>query len=159
MKNYIKYRPSSFEKRGNWIHNWFSNMLPAEIWIDGKKYPSTENYYQSMKTLDPVQQDAVIAATPNKSKKMGRLVTKRPDWELVKYEVMKTALRAKFNIPEWRDKLLATGEEMIIEWNNWGDRTWGVSVTDNLGDNLLGQALMEIRGELTTYYIQGKLDL
>lgn len=143
-----EHRPAKFDMRGGWVHNWFSNMAPSNITIDGVTYRSVENYYQAMKTLNESEQAAIAVASPSKSKQLGRKVTLRPDWEQVKYVVMKTALRAKFNQPEWKDKLLATGNEVLIEWNNWNDRIWGVSIADNQGQNLLGKALEEIRDEL-----------
>ena len=61
---------------------------------------------------------------------------------------MKYALNAKFIQPEWKGKLLVTGNEPIIEWNNWGDWIWGVDVRSCNGKNMLGIALMEIRDKL-----------
>jgi ribA/ribD-fused uncharacterized protein len=113
--------------------------------IDGIIYNSTENYYQAMKSLDDHERRKIAGMAPNKSKRYARTIQLRPDWEEVKYEVMKKALLAKFSIPEWRDKLLATGDEMIIEWNNWNDKIWGVSIKDYEGQNLLGKCLMEVR--------------
>lgn len=143
-----KYKPESFEYNGRWIKNWFSNMEPSFIKVDGKSYKSVENYYQSMKTLDPEMLEAIEDATPSGSKQIGKKVTIRQDWADIKYDIMKKALWAKWSKPEYREALLETGDEMIIEWNNWGDRTWGVDIRDNKGKNWLGQALMEIREEL-----------
>ena len=41
--------------------------------------------------------------------------------------------------------LLASGDSPIIEWNNWNDKDWGASITDNKGKNALGLILMDIR--------------
>ena len=55
-------------------------------------------------------------------------------------------LKRKFEIPELRDLLLATGEQELIEGNHWGDVYWG-KVGDK-GKNMLGRLLMLIREEL-----------
>lgn len=148
MKNWEKHRPETFEYVGGWIRNWFSNMAPAPIEMGFIKYASTENYYQAMKSENEEDWKRIATLAPNISKKEGRKLTLRPDWEGIKYGIMKIALKAKFRQPIWKEKLLATGDSILIEWNNWNDKVWGVSVKDNLGENLLGKALMEIREEL-----------
>jgi cytidine deaminase len=64
---------------------------------------------------------------------------------------MATVLRAKFQAPELRRKLLATGDRELIEGNNWRDTTWGC-IRDKEGNwkgrNELGKLLMQIRDEL-----------
>lgn len=148
MKDWTKHRPNEFEFMGNWVKNWFSNMVVCPITIDGIEYMSTENYFQAMKSLNREDHIRIAQLAPNKSKQAGRKLRLRSDWEEVKYEVMKTALRAKFALPEWKEQLLNTGDSVIIEWNNWNDKIWGVDIDDNLGKNLLGLALMEIREEI-----------
>jgi len=44
------------------------------------------------------------------------------------------------------ERLLATGDQELIEGNTWGDRFWGVC--DGEGQNQLGRLLMELRNEL-----------
>lgn len=147
--NYSQYKPKEFKYRGKWIDNWFSNMVPSEVTIDGITYKSVENYYQSMKSTDASERQFIIESSPSGSKSLGRKVKHfRRDWEQVKYEFMKKALRAKFAEDPWRKKLLDTGDEIIIEWTNWNDPIWGVDSTTLQGDNLLGNALMDIRNEL-----------
>lgn len=148
MTNYSQYKPETFEYNGKWIRNWFSNLEPCPIAVDGKIWPSVENYYQAHKTLDLQKREIFLAITPSKAKYMGKTLIIRPDWEQVKYSVMMKALEAKFSQQYWKEKLLATGDEPIIEWNNWSDRIWGVDVRDCKGQNLLGKALMEIRTKL-----------
>lgn len=136
------------EYKGKWIYNWFSNFEPIKITIDGITYPSVENYYQSQKTLDLEERKQFIICTPSKSKFLGRNVTLRKDWDRVKFSIMKKALEIKFaKGTEQANKLLETGTEEIVEWNNWGDRIWGKTL-DGRGENYLGLMLMEIRKNL-----------
>lgn len=66
------------------------------------------------------------ATKPAKAKKIGRHVNLRKDWEEIKLQVMEKALRLKFQDPILREKLIATGDEELVEGNEWGDRYWGV---------------------------------
>jgi len=56
-------------------------------------------------------------------------------------------LRLKFTKHEsLKEKLLATGDEELVEGNDWNDRVWGK--VDGVGENHLGRLLMKIRAEL-----------
>ena len=67
-------------------------------------------------------------------------------WNENKVQYMSNALEAKFALPEWNKKLHEfTNNDEIIEWNNWNDKFWGVSIYDNIGYNVLGRILMNIR--------------
>lgn len=71
----------------------------------------------------------------------------RPDWEQVKDDVMRRAVRRKFEAhPELRQVLLATGAEPIVE-NAPKDWYWGCG-KDGTGKNMLGRILMEVRAAL-----------
>jgi predicted NAD-dependent protein-ADP-ribosyltransferase YbiA (DUF1768 family) len=49
----------------------------------------------------------------------------------------------KFSTPEFSKMLLSTGDKYLEETNHWGDTFWGKS--GGIGENKLGQILMEIR--------------
>ena len=147
MTNWEKYN-KDIEYENGWVKNWFSNMLVSVIEIDGETYQSTENYYQSQKMTNEKDRHYIKNLNPHESKTKARKLTIREDWDSHKLVSMRIALETKFNLPEWKEKLLATRNDKIIEWNNWGDKFWGVSVKDNLGQNHLGLMLMEIRTNL-----------
>lgn len=162
MKNWIQHRPKKFTYSGRWIDNWFSNMVPVEnLVIRNIDWPTTEHFYQYVKIslTDPELAQNLIKArhrtTPQATKHLARKVSKKwfdkmdKHWDSIKLRVMEEALIAKFQLPEWKEKLLATGTEPIIEWNNWNDKFWGVSIHDNIGENNLGLLLMKIRDSLT----------
>ena len=145
--NWEKWRPIEFEYKGNWIYNWFSNMITVDIEIDGILYKSVENYYQSEKFNDPSIKKKIIECDSYSSKKLAQSLEPREDWNDIKIDVMRKGLYAKFEKKEWKDKLLSI-KEPIIEWNNWGDKYWGVTIDDNKGKNMLGLLLTEIRNDL-----------
>lgn len=49
---------------------------------------------------------------------------------------------------------MATGNEMLVEGNNWHDKFWGVCGGE--GENHLGKMLMHIRERLTAYVASQK---
>ena len=105
--------------------------------------------YVSKKCLEREEQIPFTAFSPGESKRFGRQVALRPDWEKVKFTLMEEIVRAKFTQhPELAEQLLATGQKIIIEGNRWGDTCWGVDIRTGEGENHLGKILMRVREEL-----------
>jgi len=125
-------------------YRWLSNFHLTPVVYEGQVYPSSENAYQAAKTLG--DRSAFLHVTPGVSKKLGRRVKLRPDWEAVKVDVMRDVLRSKFALPDLAQMLLETGDQPLIEGNTWNDTFWGVC--RGKGQNRLGLLLMEIRSEL-----------
>lgn len=125
---------------------WLSNFYMVEVELDGETYPSTEHAYQAAKTLLPAERCEIREApTCGKAKRLGQKVELRPDWESYKLQVMRDLLRQKFAVPELRQKLLATGDQHLVEQNTWDDHFWGVC--HGRGLNHLGRILMDVREE------------
>ncbi len=126
---------------------FLSNFWPCQIDMDGETYATVEHAYQASKTFDEKQRTVVRnSRTPSKAKLNGKYVTKRPNWENIKIEVMKRLLWQKFGDGLLKYLLLETNDAELIEGNNWNDTFWGVC--GGHGDNNLGKLLMEIREEL-----------
>ena len=127
---------------------YLSNFYPAEVQIGGVRWPTTEHYYQAMKSLDPAEQQRIKEARhPAAAKRLGKGVTQRPDWESVKESFMLEGLRAKFTQhPDLAEKLISTGTEELVE-NSPTDSYWGCG-PDGQGLNRLGHLLMQVRSEL-----------
>ncbi len=71
----------------------------------------------------------------------------RPDWKDVKVDVMRDAVRAKFEQnAAIRQVLFGTGNANLVE-NVRSDYYWGCGA-DGSGKNRLGQILMEVRDSL-----------
>lgn len=125
---------------------FLSNFYEAPIYINGKRYASVEHAYQAFKTLDESSHNLIREAkTPGIAKKLGRAVSLRKDWDTVKYDLMLTFVRKKFENPFLRPLLLATEGAELIEGNTWNDTIWGVC--RGVGQNLLGKILMQVRNE------------
>lgn len=129
-------------------YEFLSNFYPSPIYDNaGKEYPTVEHYFQAMKTFNLQKRELIrLAESPGKAKRIGRLVQLREDWEDRKLDIMEKALIQKFQIPQLREKLLATGKEELIESNFWNDTYWGVCKGE--GENHLGKLLMSIREKI-----------
>jgi ribA/ribD-fused uncharacterized protein len=131
---------------------FLSNFYPSPIVIHITKEdtviaPTVEHYFQYAKTPSAEEGFEILAAaTPGEAKRLGRKCNLRKDWESIKDFVMLDALRDKFSDPELRAKLLATGDEFLVEGNHWGDTYWGVC--NGKGRNMLGSLLMKVREEI-----------
>lgn len=133
---------------------FLSNFFYAPFVYDGIIYPTNEHFFQAMKTLDQEKRKQIAEAkTPGVAKRMGRQVQLREDWEQVKYTAMRVGVERKFDAhPGLAEKLIATGDAILIEGNSWHDNTWGSCFCPKCaaiaGKNWLGEILMERRKEL-----------
>lgn len=131
-------------------HGEFSNFAPFPVDIDGKRWPTTEHYFQAQKVAGTEREEAIRhAPSPMIAARMGRSreYPIRADWERVKDDVMYRAVMAKFTQhPVLTELLLATGDAEIIEHTE-NDSYWGDG-GDGTGRNRLGQVLMRVRREL-----------
>lgn len=153
---------------------FLSNFHEATIEVEEDAYPTTEHYFQAMKTLDPdVRRGIQTASTPSLAKRLGKQCALRTDWddvvgtedlwamfsdahgivvERLKDHLMYTALICKFTQhADLRTALLNTGSEELVE-DAPRDYYWGCGETGT-GQNKLGRMLMLIRSstlKLTT---------
>lgn len=129
-------------------YRFLSNFYPVSVVYDSTPYPSVEHAYQAAKTIDSTQRSKIRhASSPALAKKLGAQATLRDGWDKLRLPVMRYLLDQKFLQPVLRKKLLATGDEELIEGNDWGDTFWGKC--NGKGENHLGQILMEIRANIT----------
>ena len=103
-------------------------------------------YHEETTKSPQVRNEIAALLTPGATKKAGRKVPLPSDWELRKVGIMEGFLRQKFAHPDLREKLLATGDAVLIEGNTWNDTFWGVC--NGVGQNQLGLLLMKIRSEI-----------
>ncbi len=129
----------------------FSNFHRCNIEIDGKKWATTEHYFQAMKANSEPDQEAIrLAASPGLAKSLAsKLVIDREAWDKVKFDVMLKCLRIKFAQPGLKEVLLKTNERPIYE-DSPSDKIWGTGTLKGSGPgrNLLGIALMQVRSEI-----------
>ena len=119
---------------------------------DDIPYKTSENFYQAMKIPDHERHKRIQLSemTPHESKSAFRIYPHyfriRGSWTTTeKLRVMREVLNWKFQLyTSWHKKLMSTTDD-IVEYNNWGDTFWGVTIHNNEGSNHLGTILMDIR--------------
>lgn len=137
------------EFQGAW--RFLSNFALHPVTVWGMTWPTAEHAYQAAKSLDAAYWQQVLAVpTAGGAKRLGRAVTLRPDWELVKVPVMCEVLAAKFTSPYLASWLRSTGSALLVEGNYWHDQEWGDCYCGRAqcappGRNMLGLLLMAIR--------------
>lgn len=131
-------------------HGYMSNFSRHPIMVNGRMYPTSEHLYQSQKFMNEEQRERVRnARTPTEAAAVGRDPSGhlRPDWERVKEDVMRAALREKFTQhPDLARQLVATGYRRLVE--HTAKDTYWADGGDGRGQNRLGVLLMELREEL-----------
>lgn len=132
---------------------FLSNFYDAPVVYDGITYKNTEAAFQAQKTTSIPKRLEFANFTASQSKKEGRKLALRQDWEEVKGQVMYEICLAKFTQnEELKKKLLSTDGHYLIEGNYWHDNTWGNCTCEKCasvqGQNRLGVILMKIREEL-----------
>lgn len=104
-----------------------------------EKFPDYPNIQNEIRTAISAHEAYKIAA---------RFISlRRPDWDDVKVDIMRSILKSKVLQHEYvKRKLLDTGNRELVE-NSWRDDFWGWGPNKD-GQNHLGKLWMEIRDEL-----------
>ena len=123
-------------------------MYPCKVEYDGLIFNSAEHAYQYAKAVTPEDKDYVFKSeSPMDSKKRGRKIRKRADWDEVKLHIMIKVVWSKFIMnDDCREALLLTTGYELVEGNWWNDTYWGVC--NGIGENYLGRILMHMRETL-----------
>lgn len=131
-------------------YRFLSNFWMARVYGPSNLiYPSTEHAYQAAKTNDSNMHYQISELErPGMAKKLGKLVTLREDWEIVKIPIMLFLVKQKFQYPDLAKQLLDTGDLIIEEGNTWGDKFWGIDLKTGEGENNLGKILMQVRDDI-----------
>jgi ribA/ribD-fused uncharacterized protein len=146
--------------------------MGVTIEIDGEviTFPTSEHAFVYAK-LDPSEtwrRDRVRGSgcTAGQAKRFGSRPAKmRPGWEEPgsqgRWAWMEKILKAKFDQdPMLKRDLLMTGDEQLVEYNEWHDNLWGSctcgspatcrspkATPPHRGENWLGRLLMALRAE------------
>jgi len=132
----------------------FTNFAWYPIKLDGKRWPTTEHYFQAQKFIGTPYVEAIrkqhsARGAFDMSRNPAVFRWLRSDWEIVKKDIMLKCLRAKFSQHEiLAQKLLATSDRKLVEHTS-NDSYWGDG-GDGSGLNMLGRLLMQVRKEMST---------
>ena len=131
-------------------YSFLSNFYEGKVFTyKGLKFNNTEAPFHAEKCWSRAKEFEMIR--PLQSKRLGRRVLMRRDWEQIKDRVMYDVCYAKFTQdPVLKAKLLATGNRELVEGNTHGDRCWGMTCSNGvwIGENRLGKVLMKLRDDL-----------
>lgn len=144
---------ADFRGRYWFLSNYFSApilLTGAHFGPSGIVFPTNEHAFAACKTFDlHLRQQIAAQRTPGEAKRLGRGVQLRDDWDTARLTVMARLVHEKFvQHPRLAQMLIQTGDEMLVEGNTWGDRFWGADCTSGVGENHLGQVLMQERARL-----------
>jgi len=144
--------PIYFYNTTDYPYGCFSNFSRHSIFLKGKKWPTSEHYFQAQKFVDTSYEELVRnARDPGEAARLGRDRSKplRKDWENIKNEVMKEVVMAKFiQHKDLLQILLGSGDKVLIEHTS-RDSYWGDG-GDGTGSNWLGKTLIIVRDEIRT---------
>ena len=135
-------------------YEFLSNFYNVSVLYDGLLYKNSEAAFHAQKTLDVNDRNRFTEYNAGKSKREGRKLNLREDWEEVKDNIMYEICKAKFlQNEDLRIRLLATGDEYLEEGTTgWHDNYWGNCECEKCknieGKNTLGKILMRVRKEL-----------
>lgn len=141
----------------------FSNWYRRKFVIDDFEYLHVEQYMMAQKAKffhDSEHYTAILRATePWDCKSLGKMVKPFDSsrWNSVKFDIVKAGSRAKYEQnPDLMEELLSTGGAILAEASP-KDFIWGIGLDADTaaktplsqwpGENLMGRALMELRGE------------
>jgi hypothetical protein len=130
----------------------FTNFSRHGFELEGDWWLTSEHYFQAQKFVGTADCDRIRRlATPRDVFNLAHQLNDRvrSDWLAVRVEVMKKAVKRKFEFnPEIQAVLLGTGDALLVE-DSPIDAFWGRG-PDGKGQNWLGQILMQVRDELKT---------
>lgn len=134
-------------------YEWLSNFYPCRVEYKGLTYLSSEAAFQAQKVLDDKERVAFTSLNAHESKKLGRKVKLRKDWDDVKDEEMANIVKAKFTQNRNLKRLLiCEADGVLVEGNTWHDNYWGdcfcEKCRDKIGENRLGIILMNVRRDI-----------
>lgn len=171
LKFINKYKKELMDKNiiGFWGHSkdskyaYLSNWYQSNFNIEKVEFCNVEQYLMYQKAL--CFKDEIMAVkilnnkNPKEIKTLGRQVKNYNDveWDKIRYNVLKIALKAKFTQNELLlSKLKQTNNSVLVEASPY-DKIWGIGMDVNheykdytkwQGTNLLGWALTEIKNEI-----------
>jgi len=136
-------------------YQFLSNFYPCRIIIEDLAFNNVEAAFQAAKCQNFSDRRMFEGITGAEAKKLGRRVRLRSDWESVKIPIMAKLVRQKSkNNPALLEKLLATGDNTLVEENTWHDNFYGDCICPRCrhipGFNKLGYILMDLRKQCQT---------
>ena len=141
------------------LYGELSNMAGGfPLVIDGVRIATTEALYQASRFphLPQAQREIIGQHSPMTAKMKSKPYRSntRPDWDSVRFKIMRWCLRVKLaqHYEEFGRILRSTKDRQIVEQSRKDDY-WGAKLQQDdetlIGQNVLGRLLMELRERLS----------
>jgi ribA/ribD-fused uncharacterized protein len=131
-------------------YGFLSCLYKKPIIFEEREFPSGEHAYQFGKMVDEDTREwAMNAPKPHLLSILAHGLFSWdivPNWSKIKVNRMYNVLKVKFSDNELKNKLIDTGDSILIE-NSKSDAFWGVG-KNGKGKNKLGVLLMKVREEI-----------
>lgn len=130
-------------------YGYMSNFSRHPLTLMERDWMTSEHFYQAQKFEKNGKdfKDVASAMSPKEAAAIGRSRPLRPDWEMIKDDVMRIAVLSKFlQNTDIKDKLVMTHPSILVE-HTFNDSYWADG-GDGSGKNQLGKILMEVRETL-----------
>lgn len=143
------YKPSDFPDvvdRFKDEYSFLSNRHACRIVWNGLQYANAEAAFQSSRCAEESLRKTFCGCSADKAAMKGRETVPPDGWESERVDIMESVLRAKFEQnKDLMERLLDTGDKLLINGNSKGETFWGVDLYSWRGENTLGKILMAIR--------------
>ncbi len=127
-------------------YDFLSNRFPCQVLWEGQQYPSAESVFQASKCAVETEREVFTRCSIHKATVKGIVLNPSSEWEDARLDIMKSIIKAKFEQnPNLMQKLVDTGNRILINGNNKQETFWGVDLYSWEGENQLGKIIMEIR--------------
>ena len=141
-------KKKGFDGELSFLSNFYE--CSRSIVVDDIEFNNVESAYQYSKCYLPEDKERMSKITdPKVSKRLGKRIKVRPDWNEVKLQIIEDLVHQKFHDPFLLVMLHQTGNQNLEETNWWGDTFWGVC--KGVGENHLGKILMKLRDRVTQF--------
>ena len=131
-------------------YSFMSNFYQIPVEYKGILFDNAESAYQAQKCKNVEDKKKFIGLTGAEAKKLGRKIEVIDGWDIVKRQIMFEIVLQKFRQNNSiAERLLGTGNKILVETNYWHDNYWGSCECENCKDvygmNNLGFILMHVR--------------
>lgn len=148
--NTINGKKKIYFYRATGKYGFLSNLFKKALIFEDREFSTGEHAYIYGKIKDEEIKEWVMnAPKPHLVSIVGHGLFSWDiveNWSKIKVDRMYKVLRVKFSDEELRQKLLDTGDAILIE-NSKTDPFWGIGKKGN-GKNMLGMLLMKVREEI-----------
>lgn len=136
--------------RATGTYGFLSNLFKKPVIFEEREFPTSEHAYLYGKFKDEETREwAMKSPKPHLLSILAHGLFSWDiveNWSKIKVNRMYKVLKVKFSNVKLREKLLETGNSILIE-NSKTDPFWGIGKKGN-GKNMLGKLLMKVREEI-----------